>query len=265
MSITTLSIFIGAALVVLGLSARWNWWRAPKKGIPILMYHKIGDPPLGSKLKKLWVSVPKFRAQMEYISKKGYRPITFHDLYNHWDGIKPLPGNPILITLDDGYLNNYTDALPVLREFGFPATIYVVVQTVGWENHWHDPNSETRIPMVSWAQLKELQKAGWEIGSHTMNHPRLEKIEKKEAEIEIEKSRRIIGEFLEQVPQSFAYPYGNGADNSDLHKLVRETGYRTAVSVHSGKWTQEQMKSIPLICPACLFVEMKTCWTFIFN
>ncbi len=161
----------------------------------------------------------------------------------------PLPENPVLITLDDGYLNNYTDALPVLKEFGFPATLYVVVQTVGWDNHWHDPNSETRIPMVSWAQLKELQKAGWEIGSHTMTHPRLEKIGKKEAAIEIEKSKRIIGEFLELEPLSFAYPYGNGADSKLLQETVRENGYRTAVSVHSGKWDLAQFKANPFVLP----------------
>lgn len=243
------SLLIAAGVAGAGFSARWNWWRPAIKGLPILMYHKIGDPPAGSKLKKLWVSVPKLRQQMAYLSRNGYHPITFRDLYNHWDGIRPLPEKPVLITFDDGYLNNYTEAFPVLNEFGFTATLYVVVQTVGWDNKWHDPASEIRIPMISWDQLKELQKAGWEIGSHTMNHPRLDKIERKEAVAEIEKSRRIIGEFLGEVPLSFAYPYGNGADDKTLQAVVKENGYRTAVSVHSGKWNVDHMKADPYVLP----------------
>jgi peptidoglycan/xylan/chitin deacetylase (PgdA/CDA1 family) len=113
---------------------------------------------------------------------------------------------------------------------------------VGWNNKWHDPASETRIKMVTWDMLKELQKAGWEIGSHTMNHPKLLKLELKEVEAEMEKSRRIIGEFLGTVPDSFAYPYGGGADDERIRKIAEKCGYRTAVSVHAGKWTLEEFK-----------------------
>ncbi|OVE77431.1 hypothetical protein BVX98_02720 [bacterium F11] len=231
------------------LSARWNWWRRLRPGIPILMYHKVGIPPQGSQLKKLWVSPQKFRKQMAYLSDEGYHPITFNDIYDHWDGIRPLPSKPMVITFDDGYANNYTEAYPILRDFGFRAVIFVVAQTVGWDNHWHNPKTEVRIPMISWAQLKELQKAGWEIGSHTMNHPNLTTLNLDKVRIEVEKSRRIIGEFLDEIPMTFAYSYGKGEDDPDIREIVKSTGYRLAVGVHSGKWPIEKFKTNPYQLP----------------
>ncbi|MFN0117903.1 MAG: polysaccharide deacetylase family protein [Elusimicrobiota bacterium] len=236
-------------LVFLGLSARWNWWRIPKKGIPILMYHKIGNAPEGSQLKKLWVSNEKFEAQMEYLKKQGYSPIVFKDLYQYWDKNVSLPEKPILITFDDGYANNYENAFPILKKYNFPATLFVVVQTVGWDNKWHNPESESRIPMVSWNQLKELKDAGWEIGSHTMNHPNLPKLPLKEVSVEMEKSRSVIGEFLGETPDTFAYPYGAGEDDEQIRKKAQEAGYRIAVGVHAGKWTLDNFKKSPFNLP----------------
>ncbi|MCG3203483.1 MAG: Poly-beta-1,6-N-acetyl-D-glucosamine N-deacetylase [Elusimicrobia bacterium] len=240
----------GLAVAAVGaLSARWNWWRPSRPGIPILMYHKVGDPPEGSQLKKLWVSTDVFRNQLAYLAEHQYTPITFRELYAHWDNNHPLPPRPVIITFDDGYANNYENAFPILRDFGFKAVLFVVVQTVGWDNRWHDPKSETRINMISWAQLKDLQKAGWEIGSHTMNHPNLQKIEMKEVKVEMEKSRSIITEFLEEAPHTFAYPYGSGEDVPSIREKVKEVGYRIAVGVHAGKWNLDQIKNSPYNLP----------------
>lgn len=242
-------VIAAVVVIVLALSARWNWWRPSKPGITILMYHKIGEPPPGSKLKKLWVSSDMFRQQMTYLQKNGYTPILFKDIYACWDKQTPLPKKPVLITFDDGYANNYELAAPILKNFGFPATLFVVVQTVGWDNKWHDPASETRIPMVSWAQLKEMKAAGWEIGSHTMNHPRLPKIELKNVSIEMEKSRAVITEFLGECPDTFAYPYGAGEDDETIRNKAKEAGYRIAVGVHPGKWTVDRFRESPFNLP----------------
>lgn len=231
------------------VSARWNWWRRPLPGIPILMYHKIGEPPEDSKIPKLWVSKEMFRKQMAYLSDEGYHPVTFQEIYDHWDGVRNLPSKPVLITFDDGYANNYTEGFAVLRDFGFRAVIFVAVQTVGWDNRWHNPATESRIPMISWAQLKELQRAGWEIGSHTMNHVDLTRVGLEEARVEIEKSRRIIGDFLDEIPPTFAYPYGKGEDVPEIRELVKNAGYRIGVGIHPGKWTLDQMRKEPYNLP----------------
>jgi peptidoglycan/xylan/chitin deacetylase (PgdA/CDA1 family) len=237
-------VWIGVLVVAfLALSARWNWWRPCRHGIPILMYHKVGDAPPGSKMLKLWVSSTMFRRQMNYLKKRGWTPVVFRDLYDHWSGVNPLPEKPLLITFDDGYANNYAEAFPILKEFGFRATLFVVTGTVGIDNKWHNPESETRIPMITWAQLKELQRAGWEIGSHTVNHPRLLTLDKAAVTREMEDSRKTISEFLDELPDTFAYPYGNGEDDPSIRQAAEEAGYRVAVGIHPGKWTLERIKS----------------------
>ena len=243
-------LLIGAGvLAAAGFSARWNWWRPKQDGIPILMYHKIGDPPAGSKLGKLWVSNAKFREQMAFLSNNGWHPIVLRDLYAFWDKGTPLPPKPVLITFDDGYLNNYTEAFPIMRDFGFRATLYVVVGTIAGDNRWHDPASETRIPMITWPQLRELQKAGWEIGSHTMNHPRLHKIDLQQVAVEVEQSRAAIASELGQTPDSFAYPYGAGEEVPAVVDAVKKAGYRSAVTVHAGKWPLERLQAMPFNMP----------------
>jgi peptidoglycan/xylan/chitin deacetylase (PgdA/CDA1 family) len=245
----SLIVASAAGAMMAGFSARWNWWRKVKPGLPILMYHKVGTPPEGSQLKKLWVSPEKFRRQLGYLSDQKYHPITFKDLYNHWDTGLPLPSNPIVITFDDGYLNNYTEAFPILKDFGYRAVIYVETETIGGDNKWHDPKSETRIPMLNWDQVRELQRAGWEIGSHTMNHAKLLQIDDAQVKEEMVKSRAILAEKLGEAPPSFAYPYGGGADEPRIQNHAREAGYRTAVSVHSGKWTVEEIRQNPFVLP----------------
>lgn len=226
-------LLIGAA--VCGFSARWNWWRRKAAGVPVLMYHKVGMPPAGSQLKKLWVSEDQFRRQMEYLKEHGYRPTTLAALADLQDRGAPLPPESVVITFDDGYRNNLDNAQPILREFGFPAVIFIVVNAVGRDNFWHDPASETRLPMLDWDGVHALQNAGWEIGSHTMNHKRLSRLPLEEARAELTQSRAALAEKLGTPPVSFAHPYGDGADLPALRSVIQDVGYRWAVSVHQGK------------------------------
>jgi peptidoglycan/xylan/chitin deacetylase (PgdA/CDA1 family) len=225
----------GLALAAAGASARWNWWRPRAAGLPVLMYHKVGDPPRGSKLKKLWVSVPDFRRQMAYLLDHGFHPITLAEAARALDGGKPLSEKAVVITFDDGYLNNLENALPVLKEFGFRAVLFVVTNALGRDNFWHDPASETRIPMLSWEQVKALHEAGWEVGSHTLNHPRLSRLSPSDVRKELVESRDEIERRLGRRPVTFANPYGDAADLPAVQAAIKEAGYRWAVSVHQGK------------------------------
>lgn len=239
----------GAAIAGAGFSARYHWWRWPSKGIPVLMYHKIGVPPAGSQLGKLWVSPEMLRKQMDYLKSNGYQPITFREIYAFWDKGTPLPSKPVVITFDDGYENNHSAAFPILKEFGFPATIFIVVYTVEGDNRWHDPKSETRIAMLSWKQILELRDGGWEIGSHTLNHPRLPTLTPEKRKEEMEKSREILKQKLGYLPDTFAYPYGAGEDDPAIRDQAKAAGYRIAVGVHAGKWNIDEFKSSPFNLP----------------
>jgi peptidoglycan/xylan/chitin deacetylase (PgdA/CDA1 family) len=239
------TLLAGGAAAALGFSARWNWWRPTAEGLPVLMYHKVGDPPAGSRLKKLWVSVQKFRAQMGYLQRNGYKPVTLSQVAAWVDQGLAVPKESVVITFDDGYRNNYENAFPVLKEFKFKAVIFLVVNAMEKDNFWHDPASETRIPMLSWKQVEELRDSGIEIGSHTLNHPRLSRLSPDAAREELEKSRDLLAQRLGQAPVSFANPYGDASDDPMVQKLIHEAGYRWACSVHQGK-------ANPAMEPYCL-------------
>lgn len=222
------------ALAGAALSARWNWWRPTARGVPILMYHKVGDPPPGSRLKSLWVTVKNFRRQMLYLREHGYKPVTFAGLADLLDRGEPLPEKAVVITFDDGYRNTFENAYPVLKEFGYAAVVFLVVNSIGGDNFWHDPAMEGRIPMMGWKEVEEMQSAGFEFGSHTLTHPRLTRVWAQDARREIEGSRAEMARRLGRAPLVFANPYGDGSDDPFLQQTIREAGYRWAVSVHQG-------------------------------
>lgn len=228
----TLSLLVTTAV---GVSARWNWWRSSTRGLPILMYHKIGTPPKKSLLKKLWVREDRFYEQMDYLARHGYSPIRFQDVVDFLDGRRGLPENPVVITFDDGYKNNYTLAFPILKEFGFSFVIFLVVRTLGKENAWHNPDLEPRVPMLSVEQVKIMHSEGVEFESHTLNHLQLSRLSQEEADVEISGSYKELTELLGRSPVAFSYPYGDGADIPIMREMAIRAGYKLACSIHQGK------------------------------
>ncbi|MBI4371176.1 MAG: polysaccharide deacetylase family protein [Elusimicrobia bacterium] len=236
-----------AALAAAGAAAscRWNWWRPRVTGgMPALMYHKIGLPPSGSKLAKLWVSPTRFRRQLEYLRKNGYTAITFAEWRDAEAGRKPLPEKPVLITFDDGYRNNYELAYPVLREFGMKACIFLVYETMDHHNAWHDPAGEPWIPMLTWAQIREMQDSGLvELGSHTMKHRSLPSLPPDQVRWEVTESKKRLEDKLGREMTGFAYPYGAGAYVPAVRAAALEAGYRFDFSIKQGistlPWNRE--------------------------
>ena len=234
---------LGAAAV--GASARWNWWRpVVAGGLPALMYHKIGDPPPGSKLKKLWVSAGKFRAQLGWLRDRGYAAVSLSDWRDAEKGIKPLPEKPVLITFDDGYANNFDAAYPLLREFGMKANVFLVYETIETHNSWHNPAGEPWMKMLTWAQIKEMQDSGvFEFGSHTMRHRCLTEIPLEDARWEMTESKKRLEDALGREVLGFAYPYGAGAYDPAVRRAALEAGYRFDFGIKQGittlPWARE--------------------------
>jgi len=225
---------VGAAAAA-GASARWNWWRPLAEGIPALMYHKIGEPPRGSRIGKLWVTADDFRWQMEYLLRHGYTPMLFRELAEAEDGRRGLPARPALVTFDDGYANNFELAYPVLRELGVKANIFLVYETIDRHNAWHDPATEPWLRMLSWAQVREMQDSGLvEFGSHTMRHRHLPSIPLEEARWELTESKLRLEEKLGRTMIGFAYPYGGGAYAPAVRAAARAAGYRYDFGIRQG-------------------------------
>jgi peptidoglycan/xylan/chitin deacetylase (PgdA/CDA1 family) len=129
------------------------------------MYHYISSPPPGADAIRVDLSVrpEQFASHLQTLREVGYHNITLRELFDHLTRGIPLPENPIIITVDDGYLDAYTGAFPVLQEQGFSAAFFVIT----------DFANEQRPEYMSWDQLKEMAAAGMEIGCHSRNHPDL--------------------------------------------------------------------------------------------
>lgn len=184
--------------------------------IVVLNYHKVDDMSIA-----LSVSPVDFDKQMAYLGAKGYHTITPDQLADNLENGAQLPEKPLLITFDDGYADNYKNAYPILKRYGFKATIFVVTDFL------------SRYPnYITWAQAKEMSENGIKIASHTMQHKSLLELSDEEIRAELEGSAQAINYHLGEQPQYLAYP--TGTYNLHIADLVRASGYRAAFTIKYG-------------------------------
>jgi peptidoglycan/xylan/chitin deacetylase (PgdA/CDA1 family) len=132
--------------------------------IPILTYHQIAEAPLpGAPFRSLYVTPERFKQQLTWLQRFGYQGLSMRDLMPYLKGEKQ--GKVVGITLDDGYLNNYTDAMPLLLQHGFTATCYVVSQLLGRSNEWDHAIGIRPALLMGAQQIKGWADAGMEIGA----------------------------------------------------------------------------------------------------
>ena len=195
--------------------------------IPILTYHQIDDAPAkGAPFRSLYVSPAAFARQMGWLKILGYRGLSMSALLPYLRGERS--GKVVGITLDDGYLNNLTHALPVLQRHRFSATCYVVSQRVGQTNEWDQHNGIAQTPLMDARQLRQWMAGGQEIGAHTRHHSDLTQTDAITAREEIFRSKAELEEVIGQPVSQFCYPYGKF---SDAHaELVREAGFSCATT-----------------------------------
>lgn len=200
----------------------------PKRAT-ILTYHSLDVS--GSVIS---VSPADFRAHMESLSSRGVRGIALCDLVEAWETGRELTEPSVVLTFDDAFLNVAEHGAPILTRLGFRATIFAVSSHCGGTNNWSgDPAPEIpRLPLLSLPQLRELAKAGFEIGSHGRSHAALDRLSPLEAEAEIVDSRRALEDGLSGAVGSFAYPYGRAIERT--RALVRKH-YRAACSTEFGE------------------------------
>lgn len=210
--------------------------------IPILMYHMIRESE-EAKEKQSCCHPKAFKRQMAYLKKAGYKVVALDDLVHHMistdetkqtnQQIRPAKSHKyVVITFDDGYLDTYENAMPILKQFDYPATVFIVSGLVGKRNQWIRDEEYPERPLMGWREIEELKSWGITIGSHTVHHRRLSLLSPKDANIEIKVSKQVLEDRLRIPIHHFAYPYG---DKSDwVINMVRETGYKTACSTRSG-------------------------------
>ncbi|MHB1153342.1 MAG: polysaccharide deacetylase family protein [Eubacteriales bacterium] len=156
--------------------------------VPILMYHAIEEKPWG--MEQLFVRDSEFEKQIKYLSDNGYTPILFDDLENY-ESYK----NPVIITFDDGYRDNYYNAYPILKKYNFKAVVFLIVNCL---------NSPEYLSKEQISEMKDIIS----FQSHTLNHFLLTKINNKALETECLSSKSIIEELTGVQVNVLSYPYG---------------------------------------------------------
>ncbi len=189
--------------------------------LPILYYHRVDRGLHPSK----GVSPGSFSRQMAWLRRMGYQSVRFDDLAAYFEDRARLPRKPVIITFDDGYEDNYRQAYPILRHFGFTATIFLVTDLIGQTSSWID-NPEEVLPLMNLEQVREMQSEGFSFGSHTCGHSCLVEVTDEKARDEIFRSKQDLENLLQEEVTSFCYPFGDYSDA--VVGMVREAGYRAA-------------------------------------
>jgi len=197
----------------------------------ILMYHNIDNPPKNARIPNLYVTPRMFRFQMWYLKTAGFKVVSIQDMLALASGDNGR-GNLAAITFDDGYMDFFRNAYPVLKQHGYPSTVFVVSGLVGRENIWDHANESIKKPLMDWEQLREIGRNGVEIGSHTKTHPELTRISPDAQEEEIAGSKKYLEEQLNRPVNTFCYPGGDY--NQQVKEIAERAGYRCAVTTRRG-------------------------------
>ena len=183
----------------------------------VLNYHKIDHTFIS-----LAVRPEDFDSQMKYLRDNGYHTISPDELYEALAGNGTLPENPVMITFDDGYEDNYTNAYPILKKYGFKATIFVVTGFL--DKH--------KKGYLSWDEAREMNKNGINIESHTVNHRSMTDLTDDELRAELVDSKKKAEAELGHEVNYIAYP--TGTYNLHIAQMVKEAGYKAAFTIKYG-------------------------------
>ena len=195
----------------------------------ILYYHRIGIPSNGRK-QRLTVWPDRFKRQMNFLSQMGYQTLSMDEFT---DAVTSghIPPKKFIITFDDGFLDLYEHAYPVLKKNNFKAIIYVLAEKE--KSEWAKALELPAFKLLSWDLIKELSDNGIEIGSHTCTHPDLSVLTDKEMEREIIRSKEIIEDKIGKPVHHFCYPFGRF--NLKTKEILKQAGYLTSCTTQKGQ------------------------------
>lgn len=200
------------------------------KGLPVLVYHKISST---KKPDFLTVATSRMREHLEYITKKGYTTIFLSDLIDYVEKGKPLPKKPLMITLDDGFRDNYTDLYPLLKEFNCKANIFIVagfVQTPGNMG----PRAEGEFMLQE--EAKAICKDHVQYGLHTMYHKNYHDLTLQEIDEDMRVSKQRLDELGIPYQPVFAYSWAyyfkdDLVKQAEVFGILKKHGVRYAFKV----------------------------------
>jgi len=200
--------------------------------IPIFAYHRFGDMRYPSTN----ISLEVFEEQLNFLKENKYTVFTFGDAVSKWKKGESFPEKSVILTVDDGYLSFYTGAFPLLKMYGFSATVFIQTGTIGGSD------------FMTWDQIKEIQQAGIEIGNHSESHAYFvnlpEKERKKVFQSDFETASAAFEKHLGAAPVIYAYPYGEW--EKGMEEVLRQKNIMAAAVQKSGVFSES---SNPMAIP----------------
>ncbi len=194
--------------------------------LPILMYHYVSPLTVDADpyRRELTVEPSLFSAHMAHLQANGYTTLSLVELHNALVAGWPLPEKPIILTFDDGYRDHYDWVFPILKEYGFRATFFIITgyMDAGYPQY------------LSWAQAKEMQDAGMQIESHSKHHSDLRERFYDDWVYEMLGSYESIKDHLGEAPRAFSYP--SGSYDEDVMAVLASIPYHLAVTTELGNW-----------------------------
>jgi len=188
------------------------------RGVQVLCYHSVSD----NQSKKGPIVIPndKLREQLQTIKDNGYTTLTMSELNDYLFQDKPIPEKSVIITFDDGYRDNYTNALPILKEFNMKATFFIISSYIN------------RDLYLTSDEIKEMSDYGFDIESHTVSHRALSTLSYDDQLKELKNSKETIENLTHKPVISIAYP--EGKYNNDTKKAVVDAGYSMGFTIERG-------------------------------
>lgn len=188
--------------------------------VPVFAYHRVDETipkdPIGN---ELTVTPAQLEEELRYLQARGVRTLTASELVERLARGEPTDHAAVL-TFDDGYLDAWTQALPLLRKYGAKATFYVIKDTIGTPNH------------LTWADIRDLQRAGMEIGAHGTDHLDLSRMKPDEQTTQVQRCLDAIERYTGVRPKTYAYP--SGQYNAATLAIMKAAGLEAAFTMRYG-------------------------------
>lgn len=198
------------------------------KRLSILMFHRVVEKIEPGPLYDINYTRENLDKLMAFLKARGFQTVTFEDLLT-----QPAPLKPIVLTFDDGYVDNYLNLLPLLRKHGMKAVIYLLGDRSVPSNLWDKDKGAPEAPLMNREQILEMAASGLvEFGAHSMTHCKLTQLDSAAMEREVKGCKSSLENLLGKPVLSFAYPFG--FFNEAVKKAVAEAGFLLGIAVEWG-------------------------------
>jgi peptidoglycan/xylan/chitin deacetylase (PgdA/CDA1 family) len=222
----------------------------------VLMYHSIsvGSSPLKT-------SPALFLEQMEWL-KRNASVVSLAELVASLEQATPLPPRAVVLTFDDGFSDFHSEAAPILKRLGLPATVFLPTAFCGKTNGWPgQPGWVEQQPLMGWEMIRELAEEGFTFGAHSVSHPVLTELSASDLERELVQSRSEVESRTGRKSEFFCYPYGRW--NPGVREAVRQH-YRGACSTAAGLVTADSdVLALPRV--DAHYVRSPVCFRSVFS